>query len=62
MANGARHVHTLQDPNNPNMTGLIVAVADMEAFTAFLQSEEGQAAAAEDGVRTDTMVMLIEAK
>ena len=61
-ANGAKHVHTMQDPDNPNMTGLIIAVADMEAFTAFLQSDEGQAAAAEDGVKPDTMVMLVEAK
>jgi hypothetical protein len=38
-ANGAKHVHTMQDPDNPNMTGLIIAVADMEAFTAFLQSD-----------------------
>jgi hypothetical protein len=61
-AHGAKHVHTLQDPNNPNMTGLIVAVADMDQFKTFLESEEGQAAAAEDGVKMDTMVMLVEAK
>jgi len=61
-AHGAKHVHTLQDPNNPNMTGLIVAVADMDRFKAFLESEEGQAAAAEDGVKMDTMVMYVEKK
>jgi hypothetical protein len=61
-AHGAKHVHTLRDPDNPNVTGLIIAVADMDAFTAFLESDEGRAAAAEDGVKMDTMVMLVEAK
>jgi len=62
MANGAAHVHTLQDPDNPNITGLIIAVADMDALTAMLESEEGQAAAAEDGVKPETMKMLVQAK
>jgi len=61
-AHGAKHVHTLQDPSNPNMTGLIVAVADMDRFKAFLESDEGKAAAAEDGVKMDTMVMYVEKK
>jgi hypothetical protein len=62
MANGAAHVHTLQDPDNPNMTGLVIAVADMDALMAMLESEEGQAAAAEDGVMPETMKMLVQAK
>jgi hypothetical protein len=62
MANGAAHVHTLQDPDNPNMTGLIIAVADMDALTTMLESEEGQAAAAADGVIPETMTMLVQAK
>lgn len=62
MANGAAHVHTLQDPDNPNITGLIIAVSDMDALTAMLESEEGQAAAAEDGVMPETMKMLVQAK
>lgn len=61
-AHGVKHVHTVQDPGNPNMTGLIVAVADMDQFKAFLESDEGQAAAAEDGVRMDTMMMLVETR
>ena len=62
MANGAAHVHTLQDPDNPNMTGLIIAVTDMDALKAMLESAEGQAAAAEDGVKAETMKMLVQAK
>lgn len=61
-ANGAKHVHTFQDANNPNLTGLVVAVADMDKFMAMLESEEGQAAAAADGVISDTMVLLVEKK
>jgi len=61
-ANGAAHVHTVQDPDNPNMTGLIIAVTDMDALTTMLESEEGQAAAATDGVIPETMTMLVQAK
>ncbi len=61
-AHGAAHVHTLQDPNNPNMTGLVIAVADMDTLMAMLESEEGQAAAEEDGVMPETMKMLVQAR
>ena len=61
-ANGADHVHTFVSADNPNMTGLIVAVSDMDALNAMLQSEEGQAAAAADGVRMDTLELLTEAE
>ena len=44
------------------MTGLIIAVADMDALTAMLESEEGQAAAAADGVKPETLKMLVQAK
>jgi hypothetical protein len=60
--NGARKVHTFQDASNPNLTGLVVAVADMDKFMAMLESDEGKSAAATDGVRMDTMVLLVEKK
>jgi hypothetical protein len=60
--NGAKMVHTFQDANNPNLTGLVVAVADMDKFMAMLESDDGKAAAAADGVRMDTMVLLVEKK
>ncbi|MDH3512936.1 MAG: DUF4440 domain-containing protein [Gammaproteobacteria bacterium] len=59
--NGAAHVHTLLDTENPNLAGLIVAVRDMDAMQAMLRSEEGVAAATADGVKLDTMRMLFEA-
>jgi hypothetical protein len=60
--NGVKYVHVMQDPTNPNVVGLILNVADMDKFKAFLESAEGQAAAAEDTVIWDSMVMLVETK
>ncbi len=60
--NGAAHVHTFRSADNPNLTGLVIAVNDMDALNAMLASEEGMAAAAEDGVRRDTITVLGEAK
>ena len=61
-ANGAAHVHTFQSADNPNLTGLVIAVTDMEALNNMLSSDEGRAAAAEDGVIADSMTVLSEAK
>ncbi len=60
--NGAAHVHTFRSADNPDLTGLVVAVSDMDAINAMLGSDEGLAAAAEDGVRVDTIIVLTEAK
>lgn len=61
-ANGANHVHTFVSGDNPNLTGLVVSVADMAALEAMLGSDEGQAAATADGVRMDTLMILGEAE
>ena len=60
--NGAKHVHTFRSDDNPNLTGLVIAVSDLEKLMAMIESDEGQAAAAADGVKMDTMIMLVEAK
>ena len=60
--NGAAHVHTVRSPSNPNLTGLMIAVKDLDTMQAMLKSEQGVAAATEDGVKMDTVQMLIEAK
>lgn len=59
--NGAEHVHTFRSPDSPNLTGLVISVHDMGALQAMIESDEGQAAAAEDGVRMNTMTVLTEA-
>ena len=61
-ANGAAHVHTFRSTDNANLTGLVVNVHDMGALQAMIESDEGQAAAAEDGVRMDTLQVLVEAE
>lgn len=59
-ANGARHVHVFRDDANPNRTGLVVSVADMPAFERFLASDAVREAAAEDGVRMETLQVFHE--
>lgn len=61
-ANGAAHVHTFQSEDNPNLTGLVIAVQDMQALHDMLSSDEGRAAAKADGVIADSMTVLMEAQ
>lgn len=61
-ANGAAHVHAFRSEDDPNLTGLVIAVTDMDALNKMLTSAEGIAAAAADGVRAETMKVLVEAK
>ena len=60
--NGAAHVHTFQNAENPNLTGLVIAVKDMSALTTMLNSEKGITAAAYDGVKAETMKIYTDAK
>ncbi|MBT8092761.1 MAG: DUF4440 domain-containing protein [Gammaproteobacteria bacterium] len=60
--NGAAHVHTMQDPDNPDITGLVISVTDLEKLNAMLTSDEGVAAASEDGVKAGTIQVLMQAK
>ena len=59
--NGAAHVHTMQDPENPNLTALVISVEDLDKMNAMLASDEGVAAAREDGVKAETMQFLMQA-
>ena len=51
---------TFRDPQNPDMTGLMMDVPDVEQWMSFLQSDEGKQAMAEDGLKVDTIRMLQE--
>ena len=51
---------TFVDPANANRVGLIVDTPDVDTFQKFLQSDEAAAAMKHDGVRPDTVVMLVE--
>lgn len=58
--NGVSSVRAFQNPDNPDQTGLVIDVLDMDAFMAMLESEEGVAAKAEDGVIDSTLSILAE--
>jgi hypothetical protein len=51
---------TFHDPNNPNATGVMAEIPDMAKFQELLQSAEGQKAMREDGLKVETMRMLVE--
>jgi len=49
-----------RDPSNPNATGVMAEIPDMAKFEEFLQSDEGQRAMREDGLKVETMRVLVE--
>ena len=59
-ANGVAHIHTFQNADNPNLTGLVMAISDMDAFNAFMSSDAAAEAAAADGVDLEQTTMLNE--
>jgi hypothetical protein len=51
---------TFCDPSKPNATGIMAEIPDMAKFQELLQSAEGQKAMQEDGLKVETMRMLVE--
>lgn len=51
---------TFRDPKNANLTAVLLEIPDMAAFEALLQTDEGQAAMREDGLKPDTLRVLTE--
>jgi hypothetical protein len=51
---------TFRDPNNSNATGVMAEIPDMAKFQELLQSAQGQKAMREDGLKAETMRMLVE--
>jgi hypothetical protein len=56
----ATNICTYVDPQNPNRVGISADVADMGAFQAVIESDAGAAAMQHDGVRPETLVILLE--
>ena len=54
-----KDIRTFVDPSNPNRVGLSMDVADMDAFQAIMTSEAGAEAMKYDGVRPETLVVLV---
>lgn len=48
------------DPQGTNRVGLIVEVPDMDTFRRSLESDGAAEAMKHDGVRPDTIVLLVE--
>ena len=53
-------VRTFLDPENPNRAAVLADVPDMSAFQAVMQSQAAADAMAHDGVRANTLVVLVE--
>jgi hypothetical protein len=51
---------TFRDPNRPKLKGLILEIPDMAKCQAFLESDEAKQAMREDGLKVETMRMLVE--
>jgi hypothetical protein len=58
-AHGMR-VRTFVDPERSNRVGLIAEVPDLDTLKKALQTDAAAAAMKHDGVRPDTIVMLVE--
>ncbi len=53
-------IRTFVDPEKSNRVGLIAEIPDMAAFQEVMASDVAAEAMASDGVRPDTLVMLVE--
>jgi hypothetical protein len=54
------NIATFVHPDDPNRVGLSMTINDMAAFEGILKSDAGAAAMKFDGVRPETVVVLIE--
>jgi hypothetical protein len=54
-------VTTFADPAGSNLTGLLFDVPDMGEFQKLMESDEVQQSAAQDGVRMETLRVLVAA-
>jgi hypothetical protein len=49
------------DPQNPSRVAVLMEIPDMDAVTAALQTDEAARVMGEDGVRPETLVILVAA-
>lgn len=59
---GVSNIRTFVNPDDPKKVGVLMDVADMDALTAFMETQEAADAMAHDGVLPETLVLLIEQK
>ena len=58
---GVSNIRTFVDPQNPTRVGLVMDVSDMDAVMAAMETPAAADAMAHDGVRPETLVLLVEA-
>lgn len=51
---------TFRDPDDPNSTGVVAEVSDLDKFYEFMGTDEVKRAMEEDGLKVDTMRILHE--
>jgi hypothetical protein len=57
---GVSNIRTFVNPDDPKKVGVLMDVADMDAVTAFMETQEAADAMAHDGVLPETLVILVE--
>jgi hypothetical protein len=58
---GVTNIRTFVDPQNPNRVGLVMDVANLDKLMEMMQTQEAADAMESDGVKAETLVMLVEA-
>ena len=58
---GVTNIRTFVDPQNPTRVAVLMDVPDMDAMTAAMQTKEMADAMEYDGVKGETLVLLVEA-
>ena len=58
---GVTNIRTFVDPENPTRVAVLMDVADLDALTAAMQTEQAAEAMEYDGVLPETLVILVEA-
>ena len=56
---GVTGIREFVDPSNPKRVAVLMEIPDMDAVQAALQTEGAATVMAEDGVRGDTLVILV---
>ncbi len=59
-SHGVTNIRTFVDPTNRSRVGLVMDVADMDALMSAMQTQEAADAMQNDGVRPETLVILVE--
>jgi hypothetical protein len=58
---GVTGIREFVDPQNPSRVAVLMEIPDMDAVTAALQTDEAARVMGEDGVRPETLVILVAA-